>query len=49
MTYKQQIQQVQNALNYLIAEGLAIEDGEGLYRLKTNKELEADMEAIHNE
>ena len=49
MTRKEQIQQVQNALDYLIAEGIAVEDGKGLYRLKTKKELEKEMEEIVND
>lgn len=49
MTYDQEIQAVKDALKYLIAEGIAVEDGEGLYRLKTKKELKAEMEALINE
>jgi hypothetical protein len=48
MTYKEQIQQVQNALNYLIAEGIAVEDGEGKYRLKTNKEIQEELDNAYN-
>jgi len=49
MTYEEQIEQVQSALNYLIAEGIAVEDGKGLYRLKTDKELKLEIESLINE
>ena len=49
MTYEEQIEHVQNALNYLVAEGIAVEDGKGLYRLKTDKELKLEMDKILHE
>jgi hypothetical protein len=42
---KEEIAQVQSALDYLIAEGIAIKIGDG-YRLKTKKELQEEMSEI---
>lgn len=48
MTYDEQIEQVRNSLNYLIAEGVVIETSPGMYRLKTDKELKQELDDISN-
>lgn len=46
MSYDEEIQQVRNALEYLVAEGIAIETSPGMYRLKTEKELQQELENL---
>lgn len=46
MTYEEQIEQVRNSLNYLIAEGMVIETSPGMYRLKTDEELAQELENL---
>tara|TARA_R110000868_G_scaffold103681_5_gene285348 strand:+ start:2560 stop:2709 length:150 start_codon:yes stop_codon:yes gene_type:complete len=48
MTYDEEIQLVRNSLEYLVAEGIAIETSPGMYRLKTDKELKQELEDISN-
>jgi len=48
MTEKQKRKQVQQALDYMIAEGMVVKV-KGGYRLKTEKELEQEMEALCND
>ena len=48
MTYDEEKQMVRNSLNYLIAEGVVIETSPGMYRLKTEKEIAQELEAIAN-
>lgn len=40
-------EQVKRALAYLIAEGLVVEE-EGLYRMKTEEEIQQELQAIIN-
>jgi hypothetical protein len=48
MSYEEQIEQVRNSLNYLIAEGIAIETSPGMYRLKTDEEIAQELEQIND-
>lgn len=48
MTYKEKRQAVVETLEYLIAEGMAVKLKDGRYRLKSEKELEKEMEALLN-
>ena len=45
MTDKEKREQVQQELNYMIAEGMVVKVRGG-YRLKTEKELEEEMDAL---
>lgn len=49
MTYKEKRQAVEDTLQYLIDEGMAVKLKDGRYRLKTERELEQEMEALHND
>jgi hypothetical protein len=49
MTYKEKRQAVVETLEYLIAEGMAVKLSDGRYRLKTERELEQEMEALLND
>jgi hypothetical protein len=49
MTKKEQEQMVLQELQYMIAEGMVVETSPGYYRLKTERELEREMEALYNE
>jgi hypothetical protein len=46
MTKKEQEQRVLQELQYMIAEGMVVETSPGYYRLKTERELEEEMEAL---
>ena len=46
MTKKEQEQLVLQELQYMIAEGMVVETKPGYYRLKTERELEEEMEAL---
>ena len=48
MTYEEQIEQVRDSLAYLVAEGIAIETSPGMYRLKTDEELQQELAGISN-
>lgn len=43
MTKEEQVKEVQQALQYMIAEGMVVETKPGFYRLKTERELEQEM------
>ena len=43
MTKEEQVQQVQQTLQYMIAEGMVVETKPGYFRLKTERELEQEM------
>ena len=47
MTEKQKREQVQQTLDYMIAEGMVVKV-KGGYRLKTERELEQEMEALND-
>jgi hypothetical protein len=49
MTKKEQEQRVLQELQYMIAEGMVVETSPGYYRLKTEKELEQEMNALYND
>jgi hypothetical protein len=49
MTYKEKHQAVVDTLEYLIEEGMAVRLSDGRYRLKTERELEKEMEALLND
>ena len=49
MTQKEKRQAVVDTLEYLIAEGMAVRLSNGRYRLKTERELEKEMEALLND
>jgi|LakMenEpi03Aug12_release.lakeMendotaPanAssembly.Ray.scaffolds.fasta_scaffold3943887_1 hypothetical protein len=48
MTEKEKHEQVQQTLEYLVAEGM-VKKVPGGYRLKTERELEQEMELLTNE
>lgn len=43
MTDKQKREQIQQTLDYMIAEGMVVETKPGYYRMKTERELEQEM------
>lgn len=43
MTKEEQVQQVQQTLQYMVAEGMVVETKPGYFRLKTERELEQEM------
>lgn len=43
MSNEEQVKQVQQTLQYMIAEGMVVETKPGFYRLKTERELEQEM------
>jgi hypothetical protein len=49
MTKKEKEQMVLQELQYMIAEGMVVETKPGYYRLKTEQELEQEMNALYNE
>jgi hypothetical protein len=49
MTKREQEQRVLQELQYMIAEGMVVETSPGYYRLKTERELEQEMQALYNE
>jgi hypothetical protein len=49
MTNKEKKQKVINTLEYMINEGMVVKLSDGRYRLKTERELEKEMEALLNE
>jgi hypothetical protein len=49
MTEKEQKEQVLQQLQYMVAEGMAVETKPGYFRLKTERELEKEMAALYNE
>jgi hypothetical protein len=46
MTEKEQKEQILQELQYMIAEGMVIETKPGYFRLKTERELEEEMDAL---
>lgn len=48
MTDKEKKEQIQQTLDYLIAEGMVVKVRGG-YRLKTEQELEEEMEALYQD
>lgn len=48
MTEKEKREQVQQTLDYMVAEGMAVKV-KGGYRLKTERELEEEMDAMTRE
>ena len=48
MTNEEKREQIQQALDYMIAEGMVKKIGNG-YRLKTERELEEEMNVLYNE
>lgn len=48
MTERQKREQVQQTLDYMIAEGMVVRV-KGGYRLKTEKELEQEMDTLYND
>lgn len=48
MTNKEKREAVQRELDYMIAEGMAVKT-KGGYRLKTEKELEEEMDALYQD
>jgi DNA-binding FadR family transcriptional regulator len=48
MTNEEKREQIQQALDYMIAEGMVKKVGNG-YRLKTERELEEEMNVLYNE
>ncbi len=49
MTEKEQKEQILQQLQYMVAEGIAVETKPGYFRLKTERELEKEMQALYNE
>jgi hypothetical protein len=49
MTKREKEQRVLQELQYMIAEGMVVETSPGYYRLKTERELEKEMQALYNE
>jgi hypothetical protein len=49
MTEKEQKEQILQQLQYMVAEGMAVETKPGYFRLKTEQELERDMAALYDE
>jgi hypothetical protein len=49
MTKKEKEKMVLQELQYMIAEGMVVETKPGYYRLKTERELEKEMEALYND
>jgi hypothetical protein len=49
MTEKEQKEQILQQLQYMVAEGIAVETKPGYFRLKTERELEKEMKALYNE
>ncbi len=44
MTKKEKIMQIQQTLDYLIAEGMVVEVTQGQYRLRSEEELNKELE-----
>ena len=49
MTKKEKEKRVLQELQYMIAEGMVVETSPGYYRLKTERELEQEMDALYND
>jgi hypothetical protein len=49
MTEKEQKDQILQQLQYMVAEGIAVETKPGYFRLKTERELEKEMQVLYNE
>ena len=49
MTNKEKKQMVVDTLQYMIDEGMVVKLSDGRYRLKSERELEQEMEALLNE
>ena len=49
MTKKEKEQMVLQELQYMIAEGMVVETSPGYYRLKTERELEQEMDVLYND
>lgn len=43
MTDQEKKEQIQQTLDYMIAEGMVVETKPGFYRMKTERELEREM------
>lgn len=46
MTDKEKKEQIQQTLDYMIAEGMVVETKPGYYRMKTERELEEEMSLL---
>lgn len=46
MTDQEKREQIQQTLNYMIAEGMVVETKPGYYRMKTERELEEEMSLL---
>jgi hypothetical protein len=49
MTEKEQKELILQQLQYMVAEGMAVETKPGYFRLKTERELEKEMQDLYNE
>jgi hypothetical protein len=49
MTYNEKYKAVENTLKYLVEEGIAVKLKDGNYRLKTDLELEEELNNLLNE
>ncbi len=47
MTEQEKREQIQQTLEYMIAEGMVVETKPGYYRMKTERELAKEMEALY--
>ena len=48
MTKKEKVKQIQQTLDYLIAEGMVVEVAKGQFRLRTEEELNKELENCYN-
>lgn len=46
MTEQEKRDQIQQTLDYMIAEGMVVETKPGFYRMKTERELEREMASL---
>jgi hypothetical protein len=46
MTDQEKKEQIQQTLDYMIAEGMVVETKPGYYRMKTERELEQEMSLL---
>lgn len=46
MTEQEKREQIQQTLDYMIAEGMVVETKPGYYRMKTERELEEEMSLL---
>jgi hypothetical protein len=47
MTDQEKKEQIQQTLDYMIAEGMVVQTKPGYYRMKTERELEVEMESLN--